>query len=236
MTGARDFLLEAIKRPALRVLHLTPAGEGLIVRLYLEAEQHAERAAPWERWLASGPRWLRAWLEQHRAEERRHAALFAAHLAALGQTRPAARGFDWVSRRKLRALHGLIERFGPRFAAGPVVAALAVALRMEEMGVRVFNRHVEVLEQTAPAARLLPVLRAVRADERRHARACSAALRRLVLPAESADLEELLRRIDRTERRAGVWGALAMFVAGGVSWIKHELASFISPSRTGAAT
>ena len=82
MNGARDRLLEATKRPALRLLHRTRAGEALLVRLYLEAERHAERAAPWEPMLAStsAPRWLAAWLDQHRADERRHAALFAERL------------------------------------------------------------------------------------------------------------------------------------------------------------
>jgi len=48
VNGARDALLEATKRPALRLLHRTRDGEALLVRLYLEAERYAERAAPWE--------------------------------------------------------------------------------------------------------------------------------------------------------------------------------------------
>src|SRR6185295_5211263 len=73
----------------------------------------------------------------------------------LGAAPAGSPGLDPVSRRKLRALHALVTRFGPRFAAGPVVPALAVAWRMEEMGVRVFARHVEVLERTSPHAPLL---------------------------------------------------------------------------------
>jgi rubrerythrin len=236
MRHARDWLLEATKRPALLLLHRSAAGEALIVRLYCEAEQHAEAAAPWDPWLAAGPGWLQAWLTQHRAEERRHADLFAQHLAALGQTRPEARGLDWLSRRKLRDLHRLVRRWGPRFSAGSVVAALAVAWRMEQMGVRVFSRHVEVLQRSLPRAALLPLLEGVRADERRHARACGSAIRRLVREGERADLERLLVRIDRIERRAGVLGAIALLACGGLLWIQKKLASFTSPSPTGAAT
>ena len=42
-------MLDATKRPALRLLHRSRAGEQVLVRLYLEAERHAERAARWER-------------------------------------------------------------------------------------------------------------------------------------------------------------------------------------------
>ncbi|HEY5451016.1 MAG TPA: hypothetical protein VIQ54_19815, partial [Polyangia bacterium] len=93
MNGARDALLEATKRPALRLLHRTRDGEALLVRLYLEAERYAERAAPWEPLLANAPRWLAAWLDRHRADERRHAELFAARLHLLaGDTRDDGRG------------------------------------------------------------------------------------------------------------------------------------------------
>jgi len=71
VNGARDRLLEATKRPALRLLHRTREGEAVLVRLYLEAERHAEQAAPWEPMLAAAPRWLAAWLDRHRADERR---------------------------------------------------------------------------------------------------------------------------------------------------------------------
>jgi len=231
-------MLEATKRPALRVLHLSRGGETALVRLYLEAERHAERAAPWQPMLVSAPRWLRRWLDRHRDEERRHAALFAERLRALGgdDGDDGTRGFDVVSRGKLRALHRLIEASAPHFAAGPVVPALAVAWRMEVMGVRVFARHVDVLEQARPDAALLPVLRAVLADERRHARACRAALDRLVTDGERPALCALVTRIDGIERRLGVAGAVLLLVWGGWLWLHDRLASFISPSPTDAVT
>jgi rubrerythrin len=234
--GARDWLLERTKRPALRLLHRTRDGEALLVRLYLEAERHAEQAAPWEPMLASAPRWLAAWLDQHRADERRHAALFATRLAELTGARDDARGderdkkagFDAVSRRKLAALHRLVVAFAPEFSAGAVVPAIAVAWRMEEMGVRVFARHVEVLAGARPEAPLLPVLCAVLADERRHARACRRSLERLVPDRERPLLALLVKWIDRIERRFGVLGALLLWTTGGLLWMRAKLASSIS--------
>lgn len=232
---ARDWLLERTKRPALRLLHATPDGEALLVRLYLEAERHAERAAPWEPMLASAPRWLAAWLDLHRADERRHAALFAERLRALtGKTDEtdeegdAESGFDAVSRRKLAALHRLVVGSAPAFGAGALVPALAIAWRMEEMGARVFARHVDVLADARPDAPLLPVLRVVLADERRHARACRRSVERLVNDRERPALAALVERIDRIERRLGVLGALLLLTSGGLLWMRAKVVSSIS--------
>ena len=106
--------------------------------------------------------------------------------------------------------------------------ALAVAWRMEEMGVRVFARHVEVLEGDRPDAPLLPLLRQVLGDERRHARACRRSVERLVSEHERAALASLVERIDAMERRLGVLGALVLFTWGGLLWMRAKLASSIS--------
>jgi hypothetical protein len=228
VNAARDGLLEATKRPALRLLHRTRAGEALLVRLYLEAERHAEQAAPWEPLLAAAPRWLAAWLDHHRGDERRHAELFAARLRALtGGNDDARGGFDPISRRKLAALHRLVVRHSPEFAAGALVPALAIAWRMEEMGFRVFARHVDVLANDRPGAPLLPILRAVLEDERRHARAAHRCVERLVSPREQPALERLVTSIDAIERRLGIAGALLLLTMGGVLWMRAKLASSI---------
>src|SRR5262249_29740674 len=163
------------------------------------------QAAPWQPMLASAPPWLAAWLERHRMEEQRHARLFAERLRTLtGDAGDIADdtggGFDVISRGKLRALHRLVRAFAPEFRAGAVGPALAAAWRMEEMGVRVFARHVEVLAQARPDAPLLPVLCRVLADERRHARACRRSLDRLVPREEQMVLALLVNHIDRIER------------------------------------
>ena len=227
MNGARDRLLEATKRPALRLLHRTRAGECVLVRLYLEAERQAEEAAPWEPMLASAPRWLAAWLDHHRSDERRHAALFAERLRQLtGEGGDSRGGFDAISRRKLTALHQLVVRYAPAFDAGALVPALAIAWRMEEMGVRVFARHVEVLADARPDAPLLPLLQGVLDDERRHARAARRCVERLVTDHESATLAQLVGEIDRIERRLGVAGAVVLWTWGGWLWMRAKIASF----------
>lgn len=229
MHGARNRLLEATKRPALRLLHRTRAGEALLVRLYLSAERHAEEAAPWQPMLVGAPRWLATWLDQHRADERRHAELFAQQLRLLtGGNDDAGGGFDAISRYKLAALHRLVVRNAPAFEAGALVPALAIAWRMEEMGVRVFARHVEVLAAARPDAPLLPVLHGVLHDERRHARAARRCVERLVTEAEQAALALLVGHIDRIERRLGITGALVLWTSGGLLWMRAKLASFIS--------
>jgi len=228
--NARDRVLEATKRPALRLLHRTREGEAVLVRLYLEAERHAEEAAPWEPMLASAPRWLAAWLDRHRADERRHAELFAQRLRLLtGEDGDAPDGFDAISRRKLAALHRLVVRHAPAFQAGALVPALAIAWRMEEMGVRVFARHVEVLADAHPRAPLLPLLQSVLDDERRHARAARRCVERLVSSnTEEAALALLVTDVDRIERRLGVLGAVVLWTWGGWLWMRARLASFTS--------
>jgi hypothetical protein len=227
VSNPRDRLLEATKRPALRLLHRTRAGEALLVRLYLEAERQAEQSAPWAPMLTSAPRWLAVWLDHHRADERRHAELFANRLRGLtGEHAEARAGFDPISRRKLAALHRLVVRHSASFGAGALVPALAIAWRMEEMGVRVFARHVDVLADHRPDAALLPVLRGVLDDERRHAKAARRCVERLVSPHEEAALGRLVKRVDAIERRLGVAGALLLLSTGGVLWMRAKLASF----------
>jgi len=99
---------------------------------------------------------------------------------------------------------------------------------MEEMGVRVFARHVEVLADARPDAPLLPLLQEVLDDERRHARAARRCVERLVSDHEQAALALLVEHIDRIERRLGVTGAVVLWTWGGLLWMRAKLASFIS--------
>ena len=122
-------------------------------------------------------------------------------------------------------------RHAPAFEAGALVPALAIAWRMEEMGVRVFARHVEVLADAHPHAPLLPLLQSVLDDERRHARAARRCVERLVSPTsttEEAALALLVADVDRIERRLGVLGALVLWTWGGWLWMRARLASFTS--------
>ncbi|HEY6037481.1 MAG TPA: hypothetical protein VIV58_24540, partial [Kofleriaceae bacterium] len=91
-----------------------------------------------------------------------------------------------------------------KFSAGPIVVMLAAAARFEATGVRLFSRHVGVLEASAGNPALLAMLRAIVGDEKRHARSCAAAARRLVAASEEADYAELGERIAKIDRAFGI--------------------------------
>ena len=214
-TTAKRWLLEQVKRPAIRLLHRTRAGEAVLVRVYLEAEEHAEHAVWLDALIPTAPPWLQRWLAAHRAEEARHAEMFRTHLHALtGESVQASGALDPVSRWKLRRLVRLVHRSGNQFEQGTLVPALAVAGLLEEMGVRVFERHVEVLRESLPDAPLLPLLERALADERRHAAACRRSVERLTTPAECRALALLLARAERIERQLGVTGAVLLWGIG----------------------
>jgi hypothetical protein len=238
--NVRDATLEAIKRPALRALHATPRGEAAILRVYLEGEEHAERAVLLDPVTETAPPWLTRWLAKHRADESRHADLLRARIGELVPALAQASGkMDPISRWKLRRLRSLARASAPRFAAGLLVPLLAIAWRMEQMGVKVFRRHVEVLRGRETPT--LPLLEKILKDERGHVAACERALARLVTAPEQNDLAMLVFRIDRIERAFGVLGAVVLFTLGVSLWLttpphRKGHASSTSPSPTHAAT
>ena len=247
--NVRDAALETIKRPALRALHGSRRGEAAILRVYLEGEEHAEGAALNGPLTERAPPWLTRWLAKHRADEARHAALLRARIHELTGDRVVATGkMDPISRWKLRRLARLATMSAPRFGAGLLVPLLAIAWRMEMMGVKVFHRHVEVLRglraQSEKSERgrdtaTLPLLEKILRDERGHVLACERALRRLVTAPEQNDLAMLVFRIDRIERAFGVLGAVVLFTMGVTLWLvspSKGRASSTSPSPTRAAT
>ncbi len=238
--NVRDRALEAIKRPALHALHATPRGEAAILRVYLEGEEHAERAVLLDPVTESAPPWLTRWLAKHRADEARHAELLRARIRVLtGSDAQATGKMDPISRWKMRRLARLAKESEPRFGAGLLVPLIAIAWRMEKMGVKVFHRHVDVLRARGKATLTLPMLEKILRDERGHVLACERALRRLVTAPEQNDLAMLVFRIDRIERAFGVLGALVLFTLGVSLWLVQPLsgrASSTSPSPTRAVT
>ena len=238
----RDATLEAIKRPALRALHATPRGEAAILRVYLAGEEQAERAVLLDPVTETAPPWLARWLAKHQADEARHADMLRARIGELvpSLTMSASGNLDPISRWKLRRLQRLARASAPRFAAGLLVPLLAIAWRMEQMGVKVFRRHVEVLRgRDTPT---LPLLEKISKDERGHVAACEWALARLVTAPEQNDLAMLVFRIDRIERAFGVLGAVVLLTLGVSLWLttppsrRPAPASSTSPSPTRAAT
>jgi hypothetical protein len=70
--------------------------------------------------------------------------------------------------------------------------------------VRVFGRHLAVLEEHAAADPLAEIVRSILADEQRHAKSCAAAVDRLVHTHERAALAELRERIATVDRAFGI--------------------------------
>ena len=200
----------AVKRRAIRALHRTPAGEALLLNVYLWAEEGAEATVLVDALAGGLPDWLVSQVERHASDEARHAALLRARLADLGAIVRAPR-VDPISRWKLRRLRLLAERARPRFRAGIAVPLFAIAERMEAMGVRVLDRHVGVLADGDPTRALLA---RIVTDERHHVRACARALAALVGPDERPALAALRRRIAAVERSFDLVGALGLLAAG----------------------
>lgn len=224
--------VDGIKRHALELSLGSPRAEAQILQEYLWSEESAESDAL-RRTIdaAAPPAWLGKLIARQLDDERRHAAILRGRLAALGAD--ADRPPPAVARAKLWWIERACARYASAFAAGPIVVFLAVAAQLEATGVRVFGRHLGVLEARergaaaaadaaapapgAAAASSVPdptaeVVRAILADEKRHARSCAAALERLVQDEERPALAELRGRIAAIDRAFGVTIALGYWL------------------------
>lgn len=224
------FLVNAIKSHAIAVLHSTVRGEALLLRIYLWAEEGAEKTENTERAeqriegavlgdviAADLPGWLADQIARHAQDEERHATLLRRRLAEMGADARRV-DIDPLSRWKLRAIEKVALASAAGFRAGRAVPLFAVAHRMEAMGVRVLERHLRALARIearrqvdVPARELL---REIAADERRHVELCARALRALVHGDEAPLLGDLLRRIDAIERAFGICSAIGLVAAG----------------------
>lgn len=204
--------VDSIKRAALRQLHASMAGERLLLRIYLIGEESSEIALQSDL-LGKPPGWLTRQLEQHLADERQHASLFAAALTARGGMAPMSMSArpDIITQRKIAQWRALAHRYGTTFAAGHLVAAFAIGLCAEQTFARVLRRHCALI---GTGHLLYPLLASVLRDEYRHVRLCQHTLARLVLPSEHGHLAALLDEIRAIDRAWGVSGALVMYLAG----------------------
>nr|WKF61961.1 hypothetical protein HUO10_006493 [Paraburkholderia busanensis] len=212
IAACRAWMVDRIKRRALRRLHASPRGERLVLRMYLAAEDATERALQ-EELLPQSPAWLSRQLHQHLADEQRHVALFVDALREAGDNVDDAGNRlapDWLSRHKIAAWERLARRYAPRFAQGVLVPVYATGLCAEQMATRVLTRHCDVLGGGHP---LQPMFASVLADERRHVRLCEATLRRMVSAGEAAALAAMMREIRAIEARFALTGALAIYLA-----------------------
>ncbi|MGS0896249.1 hypothetical protein ACVBGC_27505 [Burkholderia stagnalis] len=207
------WLVDRIKRAAIRKLHRSMQGERWMLRMYLIGEEATECALHQD-WAGQPPDWLAPRIAQHLADERRHAAAFADALRMRGMTASVSHAPDWLSHRKIVRWRRLAQRHARHFAQGVLVPAYATGLCAEQMAMRVLARHCATIGDAHP---LHPLLASVLGDETRHVRLCADTLRRLVAPSETTHLAALLSEIRAIDAGFGVTGALAMYAAG---WIQ----------------
>ncbi len=201
--------VDSIKRHALTMSLASPRAQAAILTEYLWGEEGAESSALQNTAAAAAPPWLGKLVTRQLADEQRHAALLRARLTELGaEGRPPPA----LARAKLWWLQRACAPYASSFAAGPIVIMLAVAAQLEATGVRVFGRHLAVLEEHAAADPLAAILGSILADEQRHARSCAAAVDKLVEPRERPVLSELRERIATVDRAFGVTIAIGYWV------------------------
>ena len=204
--------VDGIKRHALMISLGSPRAEAQILQEYLWVEESTESDALRQTIdRTEPPGWLAELIARQLADERRHAELLRRRLATLGA--PPSRPPPAIGRAKVWWLERACAPYATTFAAGPIVTLLAIAAQAEATGVRVFGRHLGVLEERCGASdATAEVVRSILADEKRHARSCAAALERLVLDEERAALDEMRRRIAAIDRAFGVTIALAYWI------------------------
>lgn len=204
------FLVDHIKRAALRQLHASRAGELLLLRIYLIGEEATEQTLQHEM-LANPPAWLERQVQQHLREEQEHSALFAAAIRERGMQPPSELRADRLSQAKIRRWQHIARCYAPHFQQGVLVPAYAIGLCAEQMAERVLSRHCAVLPAEHP---LQGLLGRVLADERKHVRMCVRTLGLSVAAHEQPHLQQLLAEARAVDRAWGVTGALGMYLAG----------------------
>ncbi len=223
--------VDTVKRHALVLSRHSTRAQATILTEYLWTEEGAESMAL-HQVTPAAPAWVVKLIDRQLEDERRHSVLLRRRLRELGvgSIRPAPP----VVRAKLWAFQRGCAPFVTAFAAGPVVVLLAVAAQLEATGVRVFGRHLAVLEAEERAAgRLDPtavMLRSILADEERHAKSCAAAVERLIRADERAALAAVRARIATIDRAFGVTIAVGFWAVIASRVVRDRPRSIVSPA------
>jgi hypothetical protein len=204
--------VDGIKRHAIRLSIDSPRAEAHILTEYLWTEEGAETAALHRSRTQDAPEWIDRLASNQLADEARHAELLRQRLGELGaridRTPPS------LVRAKLWWLERATAEYLDGFDAGPIVVVLAIAAQLEATGVRMFGRHLGVLERYRPGDDpTAEMLRAIVADEKRHARSCAIAAERLVKDHERERFEKLRRRVAEIDRAFGVTISMGFWLA-----------------------
>jgi len=201
--------VDGIKRHALVMSLASPRAQARILTEYLWTEEGAEITALHDTRTPTTPAWVDKLVTNQLADERRHAQLLRDRLDAMGATyRPPPS----LMKLKLRWLERVCRPYLEAFDAGPIVVLMAVAAQLEMTGVRMFGRHLAVLEAHAAGDPTTATLRSILGDEQRHAKSCAAARDRLVQPHERTQLAELCEKIAKVDRAFGVTLAVTFWL------------------------
>jgi len=194
--------VDEIKRHALVMSLGSPRAQAHILTEYLWSEEGAETAALHRTSTSTTPAWVDKLAANQLADEQRHASLLRDRLVALGAR--TDRQPPGLMKAKLWWVERVTAPYMNAFEAGPVVVLMAIAAQLEGTGVRMFGRHLAVLEEMAADDPTTATLREILGDEKRHAKSCAAAVDRLVREEERPKLEELREKIARIDRAFGV--------------------------------
>lgn len=203
--------VDGIKRHALLMSLDSPRAQAHILTEYLWSEEGAETAALHRTTSAATPAWVDKLAANQLADEQRHASLLRERLTALGAR--TDREPPGLMKAKLWWVERATAPYMKAFAAGPVVVLMAIAAQLEGTGVRMFGRHLAVLEQHSAQDPTTATLREILSDERRHAKSCAAAVERLVRDDERTLLDELRDRIAKIDRAFGITISVAFWVS-----------------------
>ena len=205
----RAYLVDRLKRAAIRRLHRNVHGERWVLRMYLIGEEATECALH-EDWTGQPPDWLAPRIEQHLADERRHAAAFADALRERGVA-PSA------------APHGRLVEPAQDHAMAPACAAPCAAFLARRARAGLCDGPVRGTDGDARARASLrddrrcpSVVPAALARARRRDAACPALLGHAA-PSGCARGSASRRVAERDPRDRGRFrrdGALAMVAAG----------------------
>lgn len=208
----RCFMVDRIKSAALANFQKSPWGELLVLKLYLKAEELAASNASFsfDEILKNAPDWLRKELRIHEKEEASHVRIFETRIRQI-LTSDHEIPLYFFSNRKVEKFHSLVLKFENRFTSGTTIPALVVALILENMGVRIFKRHLKVLNRIGSESPTASLLTTIIRDEKRHVRGFIQSLRRLVKPSEYRDYKRLRKEALALEHKGGLNSAIIMF-------------------------
>ncbi len=221
--------VDSIKRHALAISIRSRKAQTQVLQEYLWIEEGAEAIAL-DRIPPEAP-WLGKLVSRQLEDEERHAKLLRARLAELGvaSTRPPPS----ILRVKLWWLDRICAPYMTAFEAGRVVVLLAVATQLETTGVRMFERHLGVLDALAPDDPTGDLLRSILRDERRHMKSCNSAARKLLREHERATYDELCDKVASVDRSFGITISLGFWLNLATTTLRDR--SVIAPAIAQAA-